>query len=40
MQYLDVYTNGRLIGVRIQQNANVYGVFEGYDLRMALLGEF
>jgi hypothetical protein len=40
MQYLDVDTNGRLIGVRIQQNANVYGVFEGYDLRMALLGEF
>ena len=38
-QFLDVTTNGRLVGVRVQQQENVYGVFEGYDLRMALLGE-
>ena len=39
MQYLDVTANGRFIGVRFQQQENVAGVIEGYDLRMALLGE-
>lgn len=39
MQFLDVTANGRLIGVRFQQQENVAGTIEGYDLRMALLGE-
>ena len=38
-QFVDVTTNGRLIAIRFQPQGNVAGTLEGYDLRMALLGE-
>jgi len=38
--YIDLVVNGRLVGIRFTQQDEVAGKLEGYDLRMALLGEF